>query len=181
MFFMTVVFAKMCFVVNGRRRLKLRPSHYQLSLSFPLTPATLVTLSFMSGQTKNKGKSAVEEVIQLRKSRDAAQAHVDKLRRRIIDVSSEQWEIVTAELALEAALNVLTKARAKVFKKEGAMGITARQELCDLLKSPFLAKKMNARALKTRIRECLRGHKFELDRLEQSYRKQQSGMLPIIE
>ena len=105
---------------------------------------------------------------------------MDELRRRIIDVSSEHWEIATAELELETALNVLTKAKAKVTKKESAMGITARQQLHRLLKSPFLAKKMNARALKTRIRERLRARKFELDRLERSYRKQRSGTLSII-
>ncbi|KAF9061500.1 hypothetical protein BDP27DRAFT_1385337 [Rhodocollybia butyracea] len=82
-----------------------------------------------------KAQSAVKEAIRLHKSRDTAQAHVDELRRRIIDVLSEHWEVATAELELEAALNVLTKARAK---------------------SPFLVKKMNARALKTHIREHLR-------------------------
>jgi hypothetical protein len=122
----------------------------------------------------------VEEAIRLRKSRDAAQAHVDELRRRIIDVSSEHWEVATAELELETALNVLTKVKDKVTKKESAMGITARQQLHQLLKSPFLVKKMNARALKTRIRERLRARKFELDRLERSYRKQRSGMSCII-
>jgi hypothetical protein len=118
-------------------------------------------------------------VIRLHKSRDAAQAHVDDLRRRIIDVANESWEIATAELELETALNVLSKAKGKVTKKESAMGLTARQQLHNLIKSPFLAKKMNARALKTRIRERLRARKFELDRLERSYRKQRSGMFFI--
>lgn len=106
---------------------------------------------------------------------------MDELRTRIVDVSSEHWEIATAELELETALTVLSRARARVSKKESAMGITARQQLHHLLKSPFLAKKMNARALKTRIRERLRARKFELDRLERSYRKQRSGMLIILE
>ncbi|KAF9070217.1 hypothetical protein BDP27DRAFT_1382877 [Rhodocollybia butyracea] len=125
-------------------------------------------------QTKNQGKSAVEEAIQLRKSWDTAQAHVDELRRRIIDVSSEHWESATAELELDTALTALTKARAKVTKKESAMGVTARQQLHHLLKSPFLGKKMNAGALKTCIQERLRGRKFELDCLERSYQKQRS-------
>jgi hypothetical protein len=101
---------------------------------------------------------------------------VDELRKRIIDVSSKYWEIATAELELETALNVLAKATSKVTKKESSMGVDARQELHRLLKSPFLGKKMNARALKMRIRERLRARKFELDRLERSYRQQRSGM-----
>ncbi|KAF9059473.1 hypothetical protein BDP27DRAFT_1498308 [Rhodocollybia butyracea] len=107
----------------------------------------------------------------LRKRR---QAHVDELGRQIIDVSSEHWEIATAELELDIALNVLNKVKAKVTKKESAMGVTAQQQLHCLLKSPFLAKKMNAWALKTRIGEHLRGRKFDLDCQERSYRKQQS-------
>jgi hypothetical protein len=103
---------------------------------------------------------------------------VDELRKRIID-ASEHWEIATAELELETALNVLSRANAKVSKKESTMGLTARQQLRHLLKSPFLSKKMNARALKTRIRERLRARKFELDHLERSYRKQRSGKLHI--
>lgn len=106
---------------------------------------------------------------------------MDDLRRRIIDVSSEHWEIATAELELETALTALSKAKAKVAKKETAMGLTARQQLHHLLKSPFLSKKMNARALKTRICERLRMRKFELDRLERSYRKQRSGTLSLLE
>ncbi|KAF9070196.1 hypothetical protein BDP27DRAFT_1362776 [Rhodocollybia butyracea] len=89
-------------------------------------------------QRKNEAKSTVEEAIQLH-NWDAVKAHVDELRRRIINVLCELWEIAMAELVLEAALNVLTKARAK--------------ELWHLLKRPFLTKKMNACALNTCIRE----------------------------
>ncbi|KAJ3725332.1 hypothetical protein C8R42DRAFT_575807 [Lentinula raphanica] len=59
-------------------------------------------------------------------------------------------------------------------KKESALGVDAKHQLRTLIKSPFLTKKMNARALKIRIRERLRSRKFELDRLERSYRKQRS-------
>ncbi|KAE9383043.1 hypothetical protein BT96DRAFT_770065, partial [Gymnopus androsaceus JB14] len=79
-----------------------------------------------------------------------------------------------AELELETAVQTLRKAEIRLKKKEEALGVTARQQLQHLIKSPFLTKKMNARALKTRIRERLRSRKFELDRLERSFRKQRS-------
>lgn len=85
------------------------------------------------------------------------------------------WETATAELELETAVQTLRKAEIRLKKKEEALGVTARQQLQHLIKSPFLTKKMNARALKTRIRERLRSRKFELDRLEWSFRKQRSG------
>ncbi|KAE9391440.1 hypothetical protein BT96DRAFT_832067, partial [Gymnopus androsaceus JB14] len=125
-------------------------------------------------QHKNRGKSAVEEALRLRKSRDAALDYVKDLRKRIMDTSSAPWETATAELELETALQVLRKAEGKVKRKEDSLGVTAKQQLRHLIKSPFLTKKMNARALKTRIRERLRSRKFELDRLERSYRKQRS-------
>ena len=118
----------------------------------------------------------MEEALRLRKSRDAAQAHVDDLRQRIIEGSNNQWEVATAELELVTAMEVLKKAKVNVAKKENTLGVSEKHQLRSLLKSPFLAKKMNARALKIRIRERLRARKFELDRLERSYRKQRSGM-----
>ena len=87
--------------------------------------------------------------------------------------------MATVELELETALKSLRKAHLKVTKKEDALGVDAKNQLRHLINSPFLTKKMNARALKTRIRERLRSRKFELDRLERSYRKQRSGRSPI--
>ncbi|KAJ3713069.1 hypothetical protein C8R42DRAFT_593707 [Lentinula raphanica] len=125
-------------------------------------------------QHANQAKSAVEEALRLQKARDVAQEHVDDLRRRIIDMSSETWDVATAELELQSAVETLRKAQRRVTKKEDALGVDAKHQLGSLIKSPFLTKKMNARALKMRIRECLRSRKFELDRLERSYRKQRS-------
>ena len=121
------------------------------------------------------GKSVVEEALWLHKSRDAAQAHVDDLQHRIIE-GNNQWEVATAELELGTAVEVLKKPKVNVAKKESTLGLLARHQLRSLLNSSFLAKKMNARALKIRIRECLRARKFELDHLEHSYHKQRSGM-----
>ncbi|KAJ3825201.1 hypothetical protein F5880DRAFT_1478695 [Lentinula raphanica] len=125
-------------------------------------------------QHKHQAKSAVEEALQLRKARDAAQDHVDDLRKRIIDMSSESWDVATAELELQSAVDTLRRAQGRVTRKEDTLGVDAKHQLRSLIKSPFLTKKMNARALKMRIRERLRSRKFELDRLERSYRKQRS-------
>ncbi|KAJ3714473.1 hypothetical protein C8R42DRAFT_591231, partial [Lentinula raphanica] len=122
----------------------------------------------------NLGRSAVEEALRLRKSRDAAQDHVDDLRKRIINMSNEAWDVATAELELQSAIEALRKAEGKLSKKENTLGVDAKHQLRSLISSPFLMKKMNARALKIRIRERLRSRKFELDRLERSYRKQRS-------
>ncbi|KAJ3817231.1 hypothetical protein F5880DRAFT_1631011 [Lentinula raphanica] len=46
-------------------------------------------------QHRNLGRTAVEEALRLRKSRDAAQDHVDDLRKRIINSSNEAWDVAT--------------------------------------------------------------------------------------
>lgn len=69
-------------------------------------------------------------------------------------------------------IQVLHKAESRVMKKENTLGVEAKQELQKLIKSLFLAKKMNAHTLKTWIHECLQSMKFELDCLERSYHKQ---------
>ncbi|KAJ3818328.1 hypothetical protein EV361DRAFT_952195 [Lentinula raphanica] len=89
-------------------------------------------------------------------------------------MSSEAWDMATAELELDSALQDLRKAQNRVSKKENALGVDEKHQLRSLIKSPFLTKKMNARALKVRIREHLRSRKFELDQLERSYCKQRS-------
>lgn len=131
--------------------------------------------NFFEGQHKNRGNSAVEEALLLRKSRDAAQEYVDDLRKRILNTSNEPWETASVELELQTAIQALRKAQGRVTTKESALGVEAKNQLRHLIKSVFLTKRMNARALKTQIRERLRSRKFELDRLERSYCKQHSG------
>ena len=172
---MPVAFPRRFYVASGKHKLRLRQNLYRVSSE--ISPYIAISNTTNAGQHKNRGKSAVEEALRLQKSQDAAQAHVDDLHKRIVDISSEAWEVATAELELETALHVLKSAQGRVQKKERALGVAAKEELRKLIKSPFLAKKMNARALKTQIRERLRSRKFELDRLERSYHKQRSGKL----
>ncbi|KAJ3709644.1 hypothetical protein DFJ43DRAFT_1162491 [Lentinula guzmanii] len=125
-------------------------------------------------RSKNLGKSAVEEVIRIRKSRDMLTEKVSHLREIIINPSTPTWDVATAELELQTAKESLSKVQAKLASKERALGERQRVQLRTLVKSTYINKRMNALALLTRIRERLRSRKFELDRLERSYRKQRS-------
>lgn len=60
--------------------------------------------------------------------------------------------------------------------KERALGPIERQRLRKLVNSPYLRDRMNAFALKIRLRDKLRSRKFELERLERTFRKQINGM-----
>lgn len=159
--------------MSGQRRSRPKRSHYQVCrhhlLLIPHTDC------YNTGQQKNQGKSAVEEVIRLRKSRDSFRDQVKTIQTIIADTATPDWQVITAELELESAKDSLRRAEGMVKNKEGKLGVNEKQKLEKLLQSPFLSKRMNALALKTRIREHLRNRKFDLDHLERSYRKQHSG------
>ncbi|KAJ3792235.1 hypothetical protein GGU11DRAFT_819089 [Lentinula aff. detonsa] len=123
-------------------------------------------------RSKNLGKSAMEEVIRIRKSRDMLTEKVSHLREIIINPSTPTWDVATAELKLQTANELLSKVQAKLASKERALGERQHVQLRTLVKSTYINKRMNALALLTRICERLHSRKFELDRLEHSYRKQ---------
>ncbi|KIK51035.1 hypothetical protein GYMLUDRAFT_252449 [Collybiopsis luxurians FD-317 M1] len=125
-------------------------------------------------QQKNKGKAAVEEILCLWKSWDTLCEKVGYLRELIIDTSTLTWDVATYELELLSAKDSLMKLEGRVAKKEKALGALSDQAICHLLNSTYLNKRMNALALLMHIQECLHSQKFELDCLEQSYRKQRS-------
>ncbi|RDB16024.1 hypothetical protein Hypma_003465 [Hypsizygus marmoreus] len=123
-------------------------------------------------RSKGRGREAVEQVIRLRKGRDVLKDRVRELEAVLIDPYATPDMFADAEMGLETAKVSLEESNVRVGRKERALGIEDRVELQRLLKSPFIATRMNARALKQRLRDKLRFCKFELDRLERSFRKQ---------
>jgi hypothetical protein len=77
---------------------------------------------------------------------------------------------------------LLDEARAKASRmrkafqtKRATLGVDGRLNLQRLTNDNFLRLRMNARALKKRIRDRLRQRKFELERLERAYRHTSNG------
>ncbi|KAF8054925.1 hypothetical protein FPV67DRAFT_1598916, partial [Lyophyllum atratum] len=126
----------------------------------------------MPRQSKSKGQEAVEQVLRLRKARDILQDRIREFEQIILDADSAPDTFADAEIRLRRAREELTHTNSKIRAKEAALGVRARQQLQTLVNSPFIAVRMNARALKVRLRDRLRFRKFELDRLERSFRKQ---------
>jgi hypothetical protein len=48
------------------------------------------------------------------------------------------------------------------------------------MKDIYLTVRLNARAVKTHIHDCLRQHKFELEQFERSYRATMTGVTVLI-
>ncbi|RDB18910.1 hypothetical protein Hypma_014431 [Hypsizygus marmoreus] len=96
-------------------------------------------------RSKNQGKTAVEEAIQLRKVRDILKTRINELEAILIDPDTEADTFFDAELRLNDTKVRLADATARVNAKERALGVESRTELQRL---------------------------FEMDRLERSFRKQ---------
>jgi hypothetical protein len=127
------------------------------------------------GRSKTRGKKAVEEVLRLRKARDLLHEKIEHLENIIIDGNPDRDVVLDAENRHEATRARLAQVNATIQRRESALGVEGRGKLRKLINSPFISARMNALALKIRLRDKLRARKFELDRLERSFRQQVNG------
>ncbi|THU99083.1 hypothetical protein K435DRAFT_659654 [Dendrothele bispora CBS 962.96] len=125
-------------------------------------------------QSKNKGKNTVLECMRLRRAQKALAGRLKQLQDTIGNPEAAEYEVAAAEVDLPEVTENYEKKTETLRKKERALGVTEKSQLHHLTKSPFISKSMNARAIMMRLRERLRARKFELERLERSYRKQRS-------
>jgi hypothetical protein len=84
------------------------------------------------------------------------------------------------KVRFEAAEDALAKAEGNLKKKKEALGITDLRRLKSLENNKFIGLRMNAHALKRRLRDRLRSRKFELDRVERSCRRLLNGKLTVL-
>jgi DNA-binding transcriptional regulator YbjK len=77
--------------------------------------------------------------------------------------------------SLEAARSQCKIITAAIHRKRVALSVDGRLNLQNLRESKYLQLRMNARALKSRIRSRLQQRKFELERLERAYQHNSSG------
>ena len=61
------------------------------------------------------------------------------------------------------------KIEAEIKRRMKAIGVNGRHNLNKLKYNAFIAKRMNARALKIRLRSKIQGRKFELQRLKKAH------------
>ncbi|KAJ7625809.1 hypothetical protein FB45DRAFT_750430, partial [Roridomyces roridus] len=76
---------------------------------------------------------------------------------------------------LKKARAALAKAQTELKRKEGALGVDGRNKLNNKTQAKFLELRVSALALKKRLRDLLRAHKFEREALERNSRRQQGS------
>ncbi|KAJ7688715.1 hypothetical protein B0H17DRAFT_1202793 [Mycena rosella] len=123
-------------------------------------------------RSKNKGQQAVNAVMLMRTALKIRRTQVTQIRHRFLDaVQEEDPDAAVYEVELAATEEALTTAARHLHNKEEALGVSQRQALHNLATSQYLHLRMNARALKRRLRDRLRSRKFELDKVERSFRR----------
>jgi hypothetical protein len=122
-------------------------------------------------RSKNKGKQAVEEIFSLQKALDISQVEKEELETGLMgDWVNEGHDVTELALQLESARNKVHNLETALRKKKEVLGVDDKANLKKLMNNAYLRVRMNALALKTRIRDRLRQRKFELERMERSYR-----------
>ena len=127
-------------------------------------------------QSKNVANKAINEIMALYTARNAFAAELGGMDQKLIsgdygedmlveDVLAARQAIVKKQIAIEATIKT----------KKKRLGVRDQEDLKNLMGNKFLQLKLNARALKQRIRDRLRNRKFELERLERAYRQTSSN------
>jgi hypothetical protein len=84
-------------------------------------------------------------------------------------------DIVGLSEQLEDARQHQLRLEQGLHRKKMMLGVSEQADLRKLQHNTFLRLRMNALALKQRIRDRLRQRKFEIERLERSYRRSSNG------
>lgn len=162
-----------CFVSNGQHRLLHK--HILVLVSFSLAHILFIFVCLLKyvllGRSKDKGKTAIEILTKMRKQRDVAGSHVDRLEANIADHQAPDYEVAEAEGKLNTAIAVLKEWNIKVCQSELSLGIAGNQSVTHLSHSVYINERMNARAIKERLRQLLRDRKFELTIVERVARR----------
>ncbi|KAJ7071743.1 hypothetical protein B0H15DRAFT_793346 [Mycena belliarum] len=123
-------------------------------------------------RSKTKGQQAVNSVLLMRSALKVRNFELGKLRDTFLEAVEDDDESAPIhEVAFRSATEAYKAAERKLRQKESALGVEEKQSLNGLVNSRYMRLRMNARALKRRLRDRLRARKFELDRVERSFRR----------
>jgi hypothetical protein len=126
-----------------------------------------------TGRSKYKAAEAIAGVLALEKTLESHQSIVRELEHQLISNSVD--DITTFNLQLNDARARCAKVAETHVRRRAGLGISESADLQKLKKNVYLQVRMNAHALKIRLRNRLRQRKFELEKLERSYRNTVNG------
>ncbi|KAG6834804.1 hypothetical protein H0H93_007291 [Arthromyces matolae] len=126
-------------------------------------------------QSRAAGRNAVDEILRLEDVVDDLKVRVSECDSILEDPSTPADEFADVRHESASTRNRIKTLKENIRQKRRALGINDLERLNELRNNPYIAKRVNALALKNRLKERLRARKFELDRLERAYRYQANG------
>lgn len=162
-----------CYARSGPCRLWLRRCLPHVRLT--VMPITVLPLTFVLGQSKNKASIAIKAILALD---DSIKAENAAILRLYASAGSPLVNVVDLNETLQRArthLQRLEQTRSQHFK---SLAVDDTAVLRDMKQNKYLIARMNALALKQRLRDRLRQRKFEMERLERNYRRTMNGTSP---
>jgi len=122
-------------------------------------------------QSKSVADKAIDEILVLMRHTEDYGKEIDKLESMIgLGKYPEGMDIYLADESLVDFQTRLLKAKNAIANKRSKLGVDKCLALRNLLGNGFLRLRLNALAIKQRIRDRLRQRKFELENLERAYR-----------
>ena len=130
----------------------------------------------LARQSKNIANIAIKEILALYTAKKSFSVELGGLDDQLI--SGVYGDDMSVEDVLAARKVIMKKQGvidANIKTKKKRLGVKDQEDLKKLMGNKFLQLKLNARALKQRLRDRLRNRKFELERLERAYRQSSSN------
>ncbi|PPR01991.1 hypothetical protein CVT26_008736, partial [Gymnopilus dilepis] len=122
-------------------------------------------------QSKNIAKKEIEEILTLEKNVKDYKAQQEGLEAMIEKGDYEEgMDIHLAQSTIAELRAKVKNAQKAIATKRAKLSVDEQANLARLKKNNFLRLRLNALAIKHRIRERLRQRKFELEQLHNSYR-----------
>ncbi|KAJ7084729.1 hypothetical protein C8R44DRAFT_545575, partial [Mycena epipterygia] len=123
-------------------------------------------------RSKNKGQQAINAILLLRSAVKKQTDHVNHLRAKFLGAAEDADEEADYyQVEFDKADAARAKAEKTLREKERALGVGEHQALSKMSHIQYYSARMNARAMKRRLRDRLRQRKFELDLVERSFRR----------
>jgi hypothetical protein len=130
--------------------------------------------------SKTSARKAVEQVLTLAALHTALKKELARLTKKINSSSSSTDDfddLTKASLELSARINDLAQT---ISDRKAKLGVEGRANLKKMVNDAFLQLRINAAALKERIRSKLQSRKFELERLDRAARSPGSNGMSFV-
>ncbi|KAJ7441391.1 hypothetical protein B0H11DRAFT_1749809 [Mycena galericulata] len=125
----------------------------------------------LARRSKTEGLAAIERILESRSKSDQLFTRVTNLEEALQDPTNSASVRLYAEMNLEDSRQAWQKEKEKTARLERQLGVNDTTVLRKLAHGEYYTARMNAKALKERLRSKLRDRKFELDPIERSVRR----------